>query len=28
VTARVNQKRQNSATIRYTPSGYNEDITG
>ena len=28
VTARVNQKRQDSPPITYTPSGYNEDITG
>ncbi len=28
ITARVNQKRQNTASILYTPSGYNEEITG
>jgi hypothetical protein len=28
VTARVNQKRQSTTSIIYTPSGYNEDISG
>jgi hypothetical protein len=28
IIARVNQKRQSTASVIYTPSGYNEDITG